>query len=80
MQTYMPALANGAVAMPSIFGGGQKKGGGYLTLFRGTYTVLVTPFTGDGRHIDEPALRRLVEFQGEKLHPGGLRCRCFDSL
>ena len=63
MQTYMPALANGAVAMPSIFGGGQKKGGGYLTLFRGTYTVLVTPFTGDGRHIDEPALRRLVEFQ-----------------
>jgi 4-hydroxy-tetrahydrodipicolinate synthase len=49
--------------MPSIFGGGQKKGCGYLTLFRGTYTVLVTPFTGDGRHVDEPALRRLVEFQ-----------------
>ncbi|RAI57392.1 dihydrodipicolinate synthase family protein [Roseicella frigidaeris] len=31
--------------------------------FRGTYTVLVTPFTPDGAAVDLPALRRLVEFQ-----------------
>jgi len=31
--------------------------------FRGTYTVLVTPFTADGAVVDLPALRRLVEFQ-----------------
>uniref|UniRef100_UPI0011F3CE19 dihydrodipicolinate synthase family protein n=1 Tax=Siccirubricoccus phaeus TaxID=2595053 RepID=UPI0011F3CE19 len=36
--------------------------------FRGTYTVLITPFTppafpGDGGAVDLPALRRLVEFQ-----------------
>ena len=36
---------------------------GYLSCFRGTYTVLVTPFTADGAHIDVAALRRLVEFQ-----------------
>ena len=29
--------------------------------FRGTYTVLITPFTADGRKVDEAALRRLVE-------------------
>ena len=32
-------------------------------LFRGTYTVLITPFTADGAQVDLPALRRLVEFQ-----------------
>jgi 4-hydroxy-tetrahydrodipicolinate synthase len=31
--------------------------------FRGTYTVLVTPFTADGVRVDLEALRRLVEFQ-----------------
>ena len=31
--------------------------------FRGTYTVLVTPFTADGGAVDLGALRRLVEFQ-----------------
>ena len=37
--------------------------------FRGTYTVLVTPFTADGACVDVPALRRLVEFQvAEGIH------------
>ena len=37
--------------------------------FRGTYTVLVTPFTADGAHVDVAALRRLVEFQvAEGIH------------
>ncbi|MCC7428169.1 MAG: 4-hydroxy-tetrahydrodipicolinate synthase [Alphaproteobacteria bacterium] len=37
--------------------------------FRGTYTVLVTPFTADGARVDVPALRRLVEFQiSEGIH------------
>ncbi len=31
--------------------------------FRGTYTVLVTPFTPDGTAVDLAALRRLVAFQ-----------------
>lgn len=31
--------------------------------FRGTFTVLVTPFTPDGAAVDLPALERLVEFQ-----------------
>jgi len=31
--------------------------------FRGTYTVLITPFTAGGERVDVPALRRLVEFQ-----------------
>lgn len=31
--------------------------------FRGTYTVLVTPFTADGMAVDLPALARLVEYQ-----------------
>ena len=34
--------------------------------FRGTYTVLITPFTADGRKVDEAALRRLVDFQIEE--------------
>jgi 4-hydroxy-tetrahydrodipicolinate synthase len=33
-------------------------------MFKGVYTALVTPFTKDGK-IDEPALRRLVNFQIE---------------
>ena len=31
--------------------------------FRGTYTVLITPFIADGSAVDVPALRQLVEFQ-----------------
>ena len=31
--------------------------------FRGTYTVLVTPFTADGSAVDLKALERLVEYQ-----------------
>jgi 4-hydroxy-tetrahydrodipicolinate synthase len=31
--------------------------------FRGTYTVLITPFTEDGAAVDLKALERLVEFQ-----------------
>ncbi len=31
--------------------------------FRGTNTVLITPFTADGAAVDLPALERLVEFQ-----------------
>ena len=37
--------------------------------FRGTYTVLITPFTADGRKVDEAALKRLVDFQiDEGIH------------
>ncbi len=36
---------------------------------RGTYTVLITPFTPDGRKVDLPALARLVEWQiAEGIH------------
>ena len=31
--------------------------------FRGTYTVLITPFTADGAAVDYKALERLVEYQ-----------------
>ena len=34
--------------------------------FRGTYTVLITPFTADGKKVDVPALKRLVDFQIEE--------------
>src|SRR6195256_953646 len=37
--------------------------------FRGTYTVLITPFSADGRKVDEAALKRLVDFQiDEGIH------------
>ena len=37
--------------------------------FRGTFTVLITPFTADGKKVDEAALRRLVDFQiAEGIH------------
>ncbi len=40
-----------------------------MTRFRGTYTVLVTPFTADGAAVDIKALERLVEFQiAEGIH------------
>ena len=34
--------------------------------WRGTYTVLVTPFTADGAAVDVPALKRLVNWQIER--------------
>ena len=34
--------------------------------WRGTYTVLVTPFTADGLGVDVPALKRLVDWQIEQ--------------
>ena len=34
-----------------------------MSKFRGTYTVLVTPFTADGKRVDSAALRRLVDYQ-----------------
>lgn len=36
-----------------------------MSTFRGTFTVTVTPFTGDGREVDEPSLRRFVDWQIE---------------
>jgi 4-hydroxy-tetrahydrodipicolinate synthase len=40
-----------------------------MTKFRGTYTVLVTPFVGDGSAIDQAALRQLVNWQiDEGIH------------
>lgn len=37
-----------------------------MTQFRGTYTVLITPFTADGQDVDVPALQRLVNWQIEQ--------------
>ena len=37
---------------------------------RGSYTVLVTPFTPDGESVDEAALRRIVEWQIRSGVPG----------
>jgi len=34
--------------------------------FRGTYTVLITPFTADGKSVDIPALKTLVNWQIEQ--------------
>jgi len=34
--------------------------------WRGTYTVLITPFSDDGHQVDEPALKRLVDWQIEQ--------------
>jgi 4-hydroxy-tetrahydrodipicolinate synthase len=34
--------------------------------WRGTYTVLITPFSEDGTRVDEAALRRLVDWQIEQ--------------
>lgn len=34
--------------------------------WRGTYTVLITPFTPDGLEVDIPALKRLVDWQIEQ--------------
>jgi len=36
-----------------------------MSNFRGTYTVTVTPFSDDGRSIDEVSLRRFVDWQIE---------------
>lgn len=37
-----------------------------MTAFRGTYTVLITPLTADGQHVDVPALKKLVNWQIEQ--------------
>ncbi len=37
-----------------------------MTKFRGTYTVLITPFTADGKGVDVAALKKLVEWQIEQ--------------
>ena len=37
-----------------------------MARFRGTYTVLVTPFTTDGSAVDAEALKRLVSWQIEQ--------------
>lgn len=37
-----------------------------MTKFRGTYTVLITPLTADGKQVDVPALKRLVNWQIEE--------------
>ncbi|MDR3519102.1 MAG: dihydrodipicolinate synthase family protein [Azospirillaceae bacterium] len=37
-----------------------------MTALRGTFTVLVTPFTADGTAVDGPALKRLVNWQIEQ--------------
>jgi len=34
-----------------------------MTAFRGTYTVLITPLTADGKHVDVAALKKLVDWQ-----------------
>ena len=40
-----------------------------MTRFRGTYTVLITPFVTDGSTIDRVALRQLVNWQiDEGIH------------
>jgi 4-hydroxy-tetrahydrodipicolinate synthase len=38
--------------------------------FRGSYSVLITPFTADGKHIDGPALQALLEWQISVGVPG----------
>ncbi|MCP5152873.1 MAG: dihydrodipicolinate synthase family protein [Ectothiorhodospiraceae bacterium] len=37
-----------------------------MTPYHGTYTVMITPFTADGRAIDEAALARFVDWQIEQ--------------
>lgn len=37
-----------------------------MAKLRGTYTVLITPFTADGRAVDIPALKALVDWQIEQ--------------
>ena len=41
-----------------------------MTEFRGSYTVMVTPFREDGRDIDEAAARRFVDWQVREGVPG----------
>src|SRR4051794_5528029 len=38
--------------------------------FRGSYTVAITPFTEDGRAVDEPAWRRFLDWQLDVGVPG----------
>lgn len=41
-----------------------------MTEFRGSFTVMITPFTEDGEAIDDGALRRFVDWQIEQGAPG----------
>jgi 4-hydroxy-tetrahydrodipicolinate synthase len=45
---------------------GSAIGGDFMQPWRGTYTVLVTPFTAAGDAVDVPALKRLVNWQIER--------------
>jgi len=52
-----------------VYGRKKSKANPYTEAFeimaalRGTYTVLITPFTADGSSVDVPALKRLVNWQ-----------------
>ena len=39
-------------------------------MYKGVFTALVTPFTPDGKRVDEKALRKLVDFQIQKKVDG----------
>ncbi len=40
-----------------------------MTQFKGTFTVMITPFSEDGRQVDETALKRFVDWQiSEGIH------------
>lgn len=41
-----------------------------MTNFRGSFTVMVTPFTAEGAAVDEAALRRFVDWQIDNGVPG----------
>ena len=41
-----------------------------MKTFRGSYTVMLTPFTEDGSAVDEKALRRFVDWQIDNGVPG----------
>ena len=41
-----------------------------MSSFKGSFTVMVTPFTKDGKGIDVAALKRLVDWQIEQGVPG----------
>ena len=34
-----------------------------MAKFRGTYTVLITPLSADGKQVDVPALKKLIDWQ-----------------
>ena len=48
---------------------GQCPAGVSMKKFRGTYTVLITPFTADGKKVDEAALKTPGRFPDRGRHP-----------